>query len=92
MANFEEAYYKTMGHEGGYTDDPSDVGGETYKGIARTYNPDWDGWTVKKKKKGSSYFPSCLDMTLLVNQLEKKCLILVLIWESVELLNSFKGL
>lgn len=61
MANFEEAYYKTMGHEGGYTHDPDDVGGETYKGIARAYNPDWSGWTVIDSQKGSSYFPGCLN-------------------------------
>jgi len=61
MANFEDAYYKTMGHEGGYTYDPDDAGGETYKGIARAYNPDWSGWSIIDSQKGSSYFPSCLD-------------------------------
>ena len=61
MANFEEAYYKTMGHEGGYVNDPHDAGGETYKGIARKYNGDWDGWSIIDSQKGSSYFPGCLD-------------------------------
>jgi len=35
-----------MGHEGGYTDDPIDAGGETYKGISRKYHPHWDGWVI----------------------------------------------
>ena len=61
MANFEEAYYKTMGHEGGYVNDPHDAGGETYKGIARKYNPSWSGWQIIDGHKNSSYFPSSLD-------------------------------
>lgn len=46
MANFKEAFDITMGHEGGYVNDPADAGGETYRGIARRYNPDWNGWTI----------------------------------------------
>jgi len=34
MANFEQSYAITMGHEGGYDNDPDDVGGETYKGVS----------------------------------------------------------
>jgi lysozyme family protein len=61
MANFKEAYEKTMGHEGGYVHDPDDVGGETYKGIARAYNGKWSGWAIIDYHKGDSDFPSCLD-------------------------------
>ena len=61
MANFEEAYSKTMAHEGGYTNDPNDAGGETYKGIARVYNGNWDGWVVIDDNKGEPDFPECLD-------------------------------
>ncbi len=46
MANFHEAFNKTMGHEGGYVNDPDDAGGETYRGIARKYNPQWAGWNL----------------------------------------------
>lgn len=46
MANFENAYALTMKAEGGYVNDPLDPGGETYKGIARKYNPLWAGWKV----------------------------------------------
>ena len=46
MADFNEAFDKTMGHEGGYINDPDDAGGETYRGIARQYNPQWAGWDI----------------------------------------------
>lgn len=55
MADFKSAYYLTMGHEGGYANDPDDVGGETYKGIARNYHSSWEGWKIVDmyKKEGS---------------------------------------
>lgn len=46
MANFDLAYLVTMGHEGLYSNDPRDRGGETWKGIARTMHPDWPGWVL----------------------------------------------
>jgi lysozyme family protein len=46
MADFKIAYQKTMGHEGGWANDPDDSGGETWKGIARNYHPNWSGWTI----------------------------------------------
>ncbi len=46
MAKFDEAFNATMGHEGGYVNDPDDAGGETYRGIARKYNPHWEGWDI----------------------------------------------
>ncbi len=61
MANFEAAYNKTMHHEGGYVHDPDDVGGETYKGIARKYNPNWDGWEIIDYHNDDSDFPQCLN-------------------------------
>lgn len=45
MANFDKAYFVTMANEGGYANDPDDKGGETYKGIARKFWPDWVGWS-----------------------------------------------
>lgn len=61
MAYFKTAYNKTMVHEGGYTNDPDDAGGETYKGISRVYNPRWVGWSIIDKEKNSTYFPQQLD-------------------------------
>lgn len=44
MANFEIAYQKTCGHEGGLVNHPSDPGGLTYKGVTKRDHPNWDGW------------------------------------------------
>lgn len=44
MADFKTAYKKIEAAEGCYCFDPDDAGGETYKGISRKSNPNWDGW------------------------------------------------
>ena len=44
MTAFDIAFAKTMGHEGVYSNDPVDPGGETYMGISRAYWPGWVGW------------------------------------------------
>lgn len=46
MADFEQAYKITLGHEGGYVFDPDDAGGGTYKGVARRYHSGWPGWAT----------------------------------------------
>jgi lysozyme family protein len=46
MARFDLYYPKLAIHEGGYVNDPVDKGGETYKGVARNFNPTWDGWPI----------------------------------------------
>lgn len=33
-------------HEGGYVNDSCDNGGETYRGISRKSNPNWNGWEI----------------------------------------------
>jgi lysozyme family protein len=58
MANFIEAYNITMKNEGGYVNDTADVGGETYKGISRKYNPFWSGWVIVDEYKSKPGFPS----------------------------------
>ena len=68
MAKFSEAYKKTMGHEGGYVNDPTDAGGETYKGISRVYNPGWDGWIVIDTAKGHPNFPRSLDNNMALQE------------------------
>ncbi len=45
MADFDSSLALVLKHEGGYVFDPDDPGGETYRGIARRYHPDWPGWT-----------------------------------------------
>lgn len=51
MANFDQAFQLTLGHEGGYVFDPDDAGGETYKGVARRFHPGWGGWTIIEQVK-----------------------------------------
>lgn len=60
MAHFLEAFEKTMGHEGTYAKDPDDTGGETYKGISRVYNPQWEGWKIIDDMKPHPDFPTML--------------------------------
>jgi len=61
MAEFLEAYKITMRHEGGYSVDPDDAGGETYKGVSRRYNPKWEGWKVIDSMKINADFPAILN-------------------------------
>lgn len=71
MASFQKAYDAVIvPHEGGYASAATaasigDSGGETYKGVARNYNPTWAGWQIiddYKAKYGvpkwNSYIPS----------------------------------
>lgn len=51
MANFEIAESITGRNEGGYANNPSDTGGETYAGIARNHWPKWIGWSKVDKAK-----------------------------------------
>ena len=46
MADFAPAYERTILNEGGYVlhDVKGDKGGQTYAGIARKKNPQWQGW------------------------------------------------
>lgn len=61
MANFEQAYVLILKHEGGYVNDPSDPGGETYKGIARKMNSKWTGWVQIDMAKNKPGFPGNLE-------------------------------
>lgn len=51
MALFDVAYALVAGFEGGYSNDPSDRGGETYAGIARKFFPRWEGWKIVDTEK-----------------------------------------
>ena len=46
MAKFSISLQKTLAHEGFYSNDPDDLGKETYKGISRIFHPKWNGWTI----------------------------------------------
>ena len=54
MADFMRSFEITIKNEDGYSNDPNDVGGETYKGISRRFNPSWEGWSIINKLKKSN--------------------------------------
>lgn len=72
MAEFELAYNITLEHEGGYVNDPYDIGGETYRGIARSYNPDWEGWLIIDNAKHQDNFPNSLKDSIVLSNMVKR--------------------
>ena len=52
MKNFDEIIEKVLEHEGGYVNDPKDLGGETKYGITKRFYPDIDikNLTIEKAK------------------------------------------
>lgn len=69
MAKFNPALLKVLSHEGGYVNDPDDLGGETYKGIARKSHPAWPGWHIIDQSKKDKSFPVTLVDDLNLQQL-----------------------
>lgn len=57
MTKFNLALSKVLSHEGGYVNDPDDLGGETYKGIARNSHGSWPGWKIIDNSKKNKSFP-----------------------------------
>lgn len=68
MANFEHAIAKVLRNEGGYVNDSVDLGGETYKGIARNIHPNWSGWKDIDNFKRQPDFPSNLSNNRALDQ------------------------
>jgi len=66
---FREAYNKTMAHEGYYSNDSIDRGGETYRGISRNKHPYWPGWFLIDRMKNDPNFPECLKSNKELNDL-----------------------
>jgi len=57
MADFELALQKVLDDEGGYSNQASDLGGETLFGISRKANPDWAGWRTVDYMRNDPMFP-----------------------------------
>lgn len=64
MAQFEPAVQATLIWEGKYANNPSDSGGETYRGISRMNWPNWNGWNYVDIERSDPHFPQCLDLNL----------------------------
>ena len=62
MTDYNKAFDKIIPqYEGLYDNDPDDSGGETYRGIARSKHPEWQGWRLVDSYKSSSRFPKILE-------------------------------
>ena len=60
--NFKRAFDTVVnGFEGKYANDKDDPGGETYKGIARNINKDFEGWGIIDNLRGDKNFPGVLE-------------------------------
>lgn len=58
MADFIKAFKRTVSKEGGYSNNPNDKGGETYKGVTRKNYPNLELWKYidyYKTKYGNTY-------------------------------------
>ena len=60
MADFYNAYKRTIKNEGSYSDVKGDRGGETYKGISRKFHFNFKGWETIDYMKGLPNFPKNL--------------------------------
>ncbi|MDB5233109.1 MAG: N-acetylmuramidase [Hymenobacter sp.] len=58
MADFKHYYPLLLANEGGYVFDPHDPGGETWRGIARAFNPQWAGWPRLDGYKARASWPA----------------------------------
>jgi lysozyme family protein len=53
---FDNVFNLVMNHEGYYSNDPVDRGGETYRGISRKHHPNWNGWLIIDELKNDENF------------------------------------
>ena len=60
-SSFKRAFRLIIeGYEGEYSNDKDDPGGETYKGISRNMNKDFEGWKIIDSYKGKKNYPALL--------------------------------
>lgn len=62
--NFAAALTRTLGWEGGYSNDSADHGGETYCGISRRAWPAWAGWAQVDRATAGKPAPAVRDAIL----------------------------
>jgi len=59
--SFQYSYRLLLEHEGNWVHHPDDKGGETYRGIARKFNPNWYGWRFIDKIKNKQRYQNIED-------------------------------
>lgn len=57
MADFDTIFEMVIPHEGFYSNVKGDTGKETYMGISRKHNPNWDGWKIIDRYKVNGPIP-----------------------------------
>lgn len=67
-ADYQAAFERVMISEGGYVNDHTDRGGETYMGISRKAFPAWHGWLAVDKARKAPGFPQSLSVLIPVVQ------------------------
>jgi lysozyme family protein len=61
-SSFKRAFKAIIeGFEGKYSFDKDDPGGETYKGISRKMNKNFEGWKIIDNYKGGKNYPNILE-------------------------------
>lgn len=61
-ADYQASFKTVMINEGGYVNDHTDRGGETYMGISRKAFPAWRGWLVVDNARKAPGFPQSLSV------------------------------
>ena len=61
MADFNISFRIVMQSEGGYSFNLADIGGETYRGVSRKWNPSWQGWKIIDQLHHEPGFPRNLE-------------------------------
>lgn len=69
MATLKPALDAALAHEGVYSNDPDDVGAETFRGIARAFWPGWQGWQAIDACRRYADFPACVERPAFVAKL-----------------------
>lgn len=89
MAEFLPALQKVLAHEDEYINDPDDLGGETYKGIARNRHSKWSGWVRIDMSKGQPGFPANLEKDAKLQE-EIALFYQVNFWDTLSADNQYK--
>lgn len=72
MAQFEISLNLTLANEGGYSNNLADIGGETYSGVSRKWNPSWQGWKVIDELHHEPGFPRTLENNVELQMMVKQ--------------------